>query len=176
MLLKAKCYHSVLVWELLQVTLSLWVSLKMEDLILEEAGEFGMDDRFSAPTLEWYNLLGHGWVKAVPATPRLQLSKYPERINQSTQSLCPRGILPAKLRVGRIMIPYIIFSPLSMKLFSEILEVEIQKSGQSQKDGTEWLSIPCVCKWLKGNGDGAKTPGVCQSINTIHHREAWLSW
>lgn len=35
------------------------------------------------------------------------------------------------------MIPYIIFSPLSMKLFSEILEVEIQKSGQSQKDGTE---------------------------------------
>lgn len=65
-------------------------------------------------------------------------------------------------------------SPLRLRLFS-MREVEIQNRDKMRMV-LRVSQFPCVCKLLKGGGDRAKTPGVCQSINTIHYHEGWLSW
>ena len=106
-------------------------------------------------------------MKPVQATPRLQVSKHPGRINQGTQSLCPPVILPEKLRVGSIIIPHKIF-PLNMKLFSMISEVEIQKSGQSQRMALSDSQFHVYANDLRGMGmEPRHQESVTQSIPSI---------
>lgn len=100
---------------------------------------------------------------------RLQVNKYPRKIDQGTQSLCSlcHAILPVKLRVGRIMI-HLRFSPLSMKLFSVILEVEIQNQDKVRRIVLSVSQFHVYANDLRGMGTEPRhQESVSQSIPSI---------